>query len=182
MQIIYKENLIDENLLFEFLKSSDLEFTPSLSSRINLHNYAKKLHDNGSLFEAYIDRELVALVVMYANDNITKNAYITYVYCKKEYRKLGIANQLIKNAFEKLKENNFKSVSLEVTTDNVPAINLYKKFGFKITNLSSQNPLKSIMTAILGGGVVLKCFYNKVVICFRFFIRSILLMNFVVLK
>lgn len=152
MQIIYKENSIDENLLLELIKSSDFEFNPSLSSRVNLHDYAKKLHDNGSLFEAYIDGKLVALVAMYANDNVTKKAYITYVYCKKEYRKLGIANQLIKNAFEKLKENNFKSVSLEVTTDNIPAVNLYKKFGFEITNLQSQNSLKSIMQAILGGG------------------------------
>lgn len=158
-QIDYKYNSTSYEELFEFIKSSDFEFNPSLSSRVNLQDYAKKLHDNGSLFEAYIDGKLVALVAMYANDNVTKKAYITYVYCKKEYRKLGIANQLIKNAFEKLKENNFKSVSLEVTTDNIPAVNLYKKFGFEITNLQSQNSLKSIMQAILGGGGNTKSIY-----------------------
>ena len=149
MQIEYRENSIQEKLLFNFLKYTDDEFTPSLSSRINLETYAKKMCDNAYLFEAFYNNELIALVAMYANDIINKKAYITYVYCKKDYRKLGIANQLIKNAFKKLTEINFKSCSLEVSVDNIPAINLYSKFNFIIIERKQNNPLKAVMQAVL---------------------------------
>lgn len=158
MQIEYNENSINEELLFSFLKYTDDEFTPSLSSRVNLENYAKKMCDNAYLFEAFYNNELIALVAMYANDIISKKAYITYVYCKKEYRKLGIANQLIKNAFKKLEEINFKSCSLEVSVDNIPAINLYSKFNFIVTKKQQEKSLKTIMQAVLGGGGYLSGF------------------------
>lgn len=60
---------------------------------------------------------------------------IRRVYVKKRYRKKKIAYKLVK-ALEKLAmENNFKYSYIETGTDNLAAINLYKKLGYeKIEN------------------------------------------------
>ena len=52
---------------------------------------------------------------------------IHLIYVSKEYRNSGIATELIKN----LKEyEGVKTILLEVSSENIPAINLYKKLGF----------------------------------------------------
>ena len=48
----------------------------------------------------------------------------------KERRK-GIGNKLLNYLIEKYQDNNIKNITLEVKEDNIAAINLYKKYGFK---------------------------------------------------
>lgn len=130
MLIEYKENILEETELYSLLKISDSEFEPTLSSRINIWNYSRKLLENAIRFEAYYKDKIVGLVAVYANDPTKENAFITYVYCKKEYRNIGIAKTLIQRALNYLKKMQFCSVSLEVSLKNIAAIKLYKNFGF----------------------------------------------------
>ena len=48
----------------------------------------------------------------------------------KERRK-GIGDKLLDYLIEKYKEKDIKNITLEVKEDNIAAINLYKKYGFK---------------------------------------------------
>ena len=48
----------------------------------------------------------------------------------KERRK-GIGDKLLNYLIEKYKEKDIKNMTLEVNEDNIAAINLYKKYGFK---------------------------------------------------
>ena len=48
----------------------------------------------------------------------------------KERRK-GIGDKLLNYLVEKYQDNNIKNITLEVKEDNIAAINLYKKYGFK---------------------------------------------------
>ena len=48
----------------------------------------------------------------------------------KERRK-GIGDKLLNYLIEKYKEKDIKNITLEVKEDNIAAINLYKKYGFK---------------------------------------------------
>ena len=48
----------------------------------------------------------------------------------KERRK-GIGNKLLNYLIEKYQDNSIKNITLEVKEDNIAAINLYKKYGFK---------------------------------------------------
>ena len=50
----------------------------------------------------------------------------------KNFRRAGIATALMKNLLEKISAENFRRVSLSVQKENLPAVNLYKKLGFKI--------------------------------------------------
>ena len=48
----------------------------------------------------------------------------------------GIGDKLLKYIIEKYKERDVKNITLEVKEDNIVAINLYKKYGFK--NVSTR--------------------------------------------
>ena len=48
----------------------------------------------------------------------------------KERRK-GIGDKLLKYLIEKYQDTDIKNITLEVKEDNIFAINLYKKYGFK---------------------------------------------------
>ena len=48
----------------------------------------------------------------------------------KERRK-GIGDKLLKYLIEKYQDTDIKNITLEVKEDNIVAINIYKKYGFK---------------------------------------------------
>ena len=53
------------------------------------------------------------------------------IVVKKNYRNNGVGTLLLENLISLCNELNLQSLSLEVNEENLPAINLYKKFGFK---------------------------------------------------
>ncbi len=56
---------------------------------------------------------------------------LEYIWVSLENRKMGIASKLM----DKMFENNVKNITLEVNVLNIAAINLYKKYGFKIVSI-----------------------------------------------
>lgn len=138
-----KKNTVCKSVLFDFIRNSDIEFTPPLSTRVDLESYSGKLLANAELFEVHFNNELVALIAAYANDDIQKKGYITYVYCRKEFRKNGLTGKLMNEAMKFFKQKNYKSIALECSYDNTAAIRLYEKFGFA-KETSEQNKIKMI--------------------------------------
>ena len=61
---------------------------------------------------------------------VLDEGYIANLAVKEKYRRKGVANALLQKVVDTAKENNLAFVSLEVREGNVPAINLYNKFGF----------------------------------------------------
>lgn len=76
------------------------------------------------------DKLIGAITFSYSTDT----ADIEDVAVLREYRRSGVALNLIDQALEKIRENKKEKVFLEVRAGNTPAINLYLKVGF--TNLS----------------------------------------------
>lgn len=56
---------------------------------------------------------------------------ITNIAVNPKYRKQGVASSLLIKLFEVCKSYNCNDITLEVRASNIPAQNLYKKFGFK---------------------------------------------------
>ena len=62
---------------------------------------------------------------------LVDNADIMNIVVKKSWRNQGVGNLLLTNLISLCKDLNLLSLSLEVNEDNLPAIHLYEKFGFK---------------------------------------------------
>lgn len=56
---------------------------------------------------------------------------ITNIVVKKNFRKRGIGNELLKELIEYAIKNDKEKIILEVNITNIPAIKLYEKNGFK---------------------------------------------------
>lgn len=63
--------------------------------------------------------------------------YISNLAVYPQFRKKGVATQLLELAQEKAKQEGCRVLCLNVETENAPAINLYRKFGFKIVSEAS---------------------------------------------
>jgi len=76
-------------------------------------------------------------------------ADIMNIVTKKTYREQGIGTLLLEKLIFLCQELNLSSLSLEVNEENLPAIHLYEKFGFKTLGIRKnyyQNKNGLIMT------------------------------------
>nr|WP_230972260.1 ribosomal protein S18-alanine N-acetyltransferase [Archaeoglobus neptunius] len=54
---------------------------------------------------------------------------------RKEFRRMGIGKILLGSAIKRLEGRGKKKIILEVRVSNIPAQELYKKFGFKVAEI-----------------------------------------------
>ena len=72
-------------------------------------------------------------VIAFLDSNIIfDEAELLMLAVKKEYQNHGIGSYILNRYLEHLKSKNIKSIYLEVSENNIKAINLYKKFGFEV--------------------------------------------------
>ena len=69
---------------------------------------------------------------------IFDQATINKICIKDEYRRRGLAQQLLDICFKEVKENECMVITLEVRTSNEKAIKLYQKNGFDIVLTKPQ--------------------------------------------
>lgn len=102
-------------------ETSDKEFINSF-----LKYFDTKIDDNPfRKYLVYDDKAILAYSLIY--DRLE----IDYIYVLEKYRNNGIASVLLDYLFNKYDY----SCTLEVRIDNIPAINLYKKYQFKIVSI-----------------------------------------------
>ena len=98
----------------------------------NLSNYKVTLNPFNKVIGYYINDTLVGFLdysVMY------EKIEINYIFVINEYRRKSIAYNLIKYVVDNY---DFENITLEVNVNNVSAINLYKKLGFKIISIRKK--------------------------------------------
>ena len=139
MLIEYCFNKASERQIAEHLLLCEANFIPSLSERIDIEDYAKKIADQAARFEAWVGNVLIALIAAYCNDNKNPSAYITSVSVLKGWQGKGVASLLIQQCFEHIKLLGFDYVTLEVSNENISAIKLYEKHGFMISRTHGKS-------------------------------------------
>ncbi len=123
--------IIKNNQIRDFLEKTDKEFYPYLSCRVNIREYALKLYEKAILVIAVNKKNcLVGLTAFYANDFVTKKAYLSNINVIDKYNGLGIASTMMKTMEQFIIDKGFKELYLEVYSSNDRAINLYHKYGF----------------------------------------------------
>ncbi|MBQ6992602.1 MAG: ribosomal protein S18-alanine N-acetyltransferase [Clostridia bacterium] len=96
---------------------------------------------NENLLKSEIENPNSKCIIAKSNDEIVGFAciwkavddiHITNIVVKKIYRKQGIGSLLLKELIKISNNENVTSITLEVKASNLPAQNLYQKYGFKV--------------------------------------------------
>nr|WP_315142674.1 GNAT family N-acetyltransferase [uncultured Flavobacterium sp.] len=119
-------------MIVELLHELDKDFDPTLSSIINISNYAEKIKNNAKIMSYFDKGNLVAFIAFYCNDLETRIGFMSMLAVSKNNQGKGLARSLIKSSIDLLKNENFNRYRLEVFKTNNKAINLYKKMGFEV--------------------------------------------------
>ncbi len=83
---------------------------------------------NSEYFVAKLDNNIVGFAGIWKS---VDDVHITDIVVKKFTRRSGIGSSLLQKLIQTATSENFKSITLEVNENNLPAINLYSKYGFK---------------------------------------------------
>jgi len=129
--INYKINTATVTNIAAHLKACEKSFLIELERRVDIDEYSKKMKEYAVLFEAWINDQLAGLVAVYFNRIETKTAYVTNVSVSKKYQKMGIASMLLRQCIEYGLIHNFETIQLEVSADNIKALQFYSKFKFQ---------------------------------------------------
>lgn len=92
-------------------------------------NYIFKLTTVGKCFVYESDGDVLGFIIL---DTYSDRAEIIDVVVHINHRNKGIGSKLLECGIEKCVDNKCKSITLEVKCNNVCAVNLYKKSGFKV--------------------------------------------------
>lgn len=93
----------------------------SLSGEKSERNFICAVLDNNNF---------ISIGGAYQDENNEWN--IIAIYVKKEFRGLGVGSLLLNKILEELKTRKVEKAFLRVNTKRIPAIFLYKRFGFEI--------------------------------------------------
>lgn len=119
---IYNMTILDLNSIKETLTNDFDDFWSYSVLQSELDN------PNSEYFVAKIDNEIVGFAGIWKSID---DVHITDIVVKKSHRKMNIGSALLQKLIDIAKYENFKSITLEVNENNLPAINLYSKFLFK---------------------------------------------------
>jgi len=90
-------------------------------------------------FARYIVAKVNGKAIGYAGLwKIFDEGHITNVAVHPEYRRNGVGYMLVKSLIDLAQEENITRMTLEVRKSNIPAQNLYAKFGFKIEGFRKE--------------------------------------------
>lgn len=66
------------------------------------------------------------------------SATIAQIVVKNDYRRRGIARGLLEEMIQNCRDKHVKTITLEVRTNNQPALNLYESYGFKKVTIKEK--------------------------------------------
>jgi ribosomal protein S18 acetylase RimI-like enzyme len=145
-----KDQVMQNYKIIEMKSLNDIIFSISFFKEIyhnsilakvhNVKEYANKLFNNATVFAA-VNESILGLIVFYANDLMTRTAYIAIIAVHPESQNSHIGFNLLDKCIEISKDNNMSSIKLEVKKQNENAISFYKKNGFDYCGEASQDSI-----------------------------------------
>lgn len=106
------------------------------------HPYEAVLNNGGMIWFALLDNTPIGTVTMIKSNDSYEVAKLAVT---EKYKKLGIGERLMKVAIEFARENGTKKIYLFTNHNLIPAINLYKKYGFVQIPLIDNKYIESDM-------------------------------------
>ncbi|MGN1269910.1 MAG: ribosomal protein S18-alanine N-acetyltransferase [Clostridia bacterium] len=129
---ISKMTLEDLNIIKDCLLE---EFDDFWSYNVLKQELENNQNLNSQYFVAKLKEEVVGFVGILT---IIDEVNIMNIVVRKNSRNLGIGSLLIENVINFSKQQKASLITLEVNENNLPAINLYKKYNFKQVGLRKK--------------------------------------------
>ena len=123
------------NLVFVSLKEEYLDSLKELEDICFTCGWSRKMFENdinnkNAFYVLCIHKDrVVAYCGLY---KVLDEADITNIAVHPDYRKKGVATQILNKVFSYCKDNFITTLNLEVRKSNISAISLYEKNGFEI--------------------------------------------------
>lgn len=113
-----------------FLILNDNNLFEKLSTRVNIHEYSKKLYENALHFTLYKHENLVGFSPCYFNNEEKESAYISALIIRKSYQGLGLEEKLLGYIKEFSKHNKFNQILVSFHCRNSQSVEFYKNNSF----------------------------------------------------
>ena len=124
--IIYTINTPNSRQEIEdHLRKCSADFVPPLGERVDITEYAKKIRENATQFEAWSGERLVGLLAVYERE-----WFITNVSVLPAWQQHGIAGELMKRCINHAINCGARRLELKVHWQNLAAVSFYRKHGF----------------------------------------------------
>ncbi|MEM1668432.1 MAG: ribosomal protein S18-alanine N-acetyltransferase [Thermofilaceae archaeon] len=90
--------------------------------------------------ETFLVAEVEGRVIGYAIGVLTRwgGGHVISIAVHPSFRRMGVAEKLLRELLKRMRQRGAKAVRLEVKVSNEPAINLYKKLGFRAVGVISN--------------------------------------------
>ena len=121
---------IKKEALEMFLQEVDHDFPVPLSEKVDLKQYVEKVLQNADIVYKADGERLQGCVIGYCVNSYDDLVYIALVATGKDYRRRGIAAELVKEFIAMAKKYRKRAVHLYAALGANDAINVYKKIGF----------------------------------------------------
>lgn len=131
----------EEILLLAKKVMGEVEFFEKDSKEFNstVEDEEKFLEKTTLVLVAEINGKIVGVSTLQrGNANRTSHIGTFGITILKQYSGMKIGTSLMNEVLKWSKENNIEKIELEVFNDNIPAIGLYKKFGFIIEGVKNK--------------------------------------------
>lgn len=115
------------------------------------YNWTEKMfteelkNENSSFKVLFLDNTIAGYIIYHI---IIDEAEILNIVIDNKFKRQSLGKYLLEQTLNEISKQNVKTIFLEVGEKNVPAINLYSKFGFKQYN-TRNNYYKNGENAIL---------------------------------
>lgn len=115
----------------QFIRSKDI----SLFYKIYEFEFDLPHYDNTDCIYTLSHQEILLGYAIVLNSSNNNEIWLQHIFVTKKYRNQGIAQFILKNILDDYKSSVLK---LMVAKNNYPAIHIYKKYGFKILNITKN--------------------------------------------
>lgn len=119
----------------------DDAFEMSFSERPDNKELLHKICKHACFLKATYDNSPCGYVAMYANDALTKTAYITLIGVRPGFQREGVGSKIIDKCVEMAKDKGMERIKLEVRNANKKALNFYIKNGFTESGIASNKSM-----------------------------------------
>ncbi len=126
------------------LKASGTQFVNGITINQNFADYVDKIYVKSQRYELWSEGDLIGLLAFYRND-AAKEIYVTSISISERHQGMGNGKYLLEKLLADNSQDQIKSVRLEVSIDNLKAINLYNSLNFEIKSTHNQSHMMERM-------------------------------------